>query len=331
MNNKTDKMNFLESAFKPKVSFWYYFLVLVLVYLVMNVIGAIPLTAVIMSKMFQNMHSMGDVQSLSESMKHIVNPSYWEISKNLFLILMLFPFITGIIALLLFIKPFNKRHYLTIINGTKRIRWSRIAWGAAVWAGLSILYMVVEYSLNPDNFKLQFESSSFLVLFIITIFMMPIQTSCEELAFRGYFAQGIAGATGSRWLALVIPSVCFGLSHSLNPEVSAHGFGLMMSQYIFIGLLFGLVSILDDGIELALGMHAANNMFLSLFVTNPDSVLQTPAVFEQQTIYPVKELIVLIITSIIAFVIFYKKFGWNFRIMNEKVLPQQTQELPINN
>ena len=319
-------MNFLESAFKPKVSFWYYFLVLVLVYLVMNMIGAIPLTGVILFKIFQNVPAMEDIQTFSDNMKHFSNPAYWGISLNLFLVLMLFPFITGLIALLLFIKPFNKRHFLTIINGTKKIRWSRMVWGAGVWLAITIVYLIIDYSLNPDNFKFQFELSSFLPLFFITVLMIPIQTSCEELAFRGYFAQGVAGATGSRWLALVIPSVCFGLSHSLNPEVSAHGFGLMMSQYILIGLLFGLISILDDGIELALGMHAVNNMFLSLFVTNSDSVLQTPAVFEQQTVYPEKELIVLIITCLIAFAIFYKKFKWNLRIMNEKVILQEDVE-----
>lgn len=321
-------MNFLESAFKPKVSFGYYILVLVLVYLVMNVIGIIPLTVVIISKMFGNMSEIGDLQNLDESMKNFANPAYWGISQNLFLALMLFVFVTGLIALLLFIKPFNKRHYLTIINGTKKIRWSRIAWGAGVWLIITVIYLGVDFILNPDNFKFQFELSSFLPLFFITVLMMPIQTSCEELAFRGYFAQGMASFTGSRWLALIVPSVCFGLSHSFNPEVSAHGFGIMMSQYILIGLLFGLVSILDDGIELGLGMHAANNMFLSLFMTNSDSVLQTPAVFEQQTVYPFKELIVLSVCSLLVLAFFYKKFGWNLSIMNQRVVApmEQTEE-----
>lgn len=316
-------MNFLQSAFKPKVSFWYYFLVLVLVYLVMNVIGAIPLTVVIVTKILQNAPALADMQELGDSMKHFANPDYWGISRNLFLVLMLFPFVTGLIALLLLIKPFNKRHFLTIINGTKNVRWSRIAWGAGVWLAVTVVYLIADYSLDPDNFKLQFELSSFVPLLFISILLLPIQTSCEELAFRGYFAQGIAGATGSRWLALAIPSLCFGLSHAFNPEVGAHGFIIMMSQYILIGLLFGLVSILDDGIELSLGMHAANNVFLSLFVTNPDSVLQTSAVFEQQAVHPTKELAGLIVMIMLVFVIFYKKFGWNIAIMNEKVTAQE--------
>lgn len=316
-------MKFLESAFKPKVSFWYYFLVLVLVYFVMNTIGAIPLTIAIMAKLLQNAPSLADMQEFGDSMKHFANPDYWGISRNLFLVLMLFPFVTGLIALLLFIKPFNKRHFLTIINGTKNVRWSRIAWGAGVWLLLSAIYLIIDYIYDPGNFKFQLELSSFVPLLFISILLLPIQTSCEELAFRGYFAQGIAGATGSRWLALAIPSLCFGLSHALNPEVGAHGFIIMMSQYILIGLLFGLVSILDDGIELALGMHAANNAFVCLFVTNPDSVLQTSAVFEQQAVHPTKELAGLIVMIMLVFVIFYKKFGWNIAIMNEKVTPRE--------
>ncbi|MCK7531415.1 MAG: hypothetical protein MZV63_10465 [Marinilabiliales bacterium] len=60
----------------------------------------------------------------------------------------------------------------------------------------------------------------------------------------------------------------------------------MIPQYVFFGLVFAVLTMLDDGIELAIGAHAANNAFLSVFVTHKDSALQTPAMYEQMEIYP---------------------------------------------
>ena len=53
-----------------------------------------------------------------------------------------------------------------------------------------------------------------------------------------------------------------------------------MPQYIVFGLIFGIITILDDGIEAAMGAHAANNIFLCIMVTNESSALQTPALYD---------------------------------------------------
>ena len=85
--------------------------------------------------------------------------------------------------------------------------------------------------------------------------------------------------------------------HSFNPEIKEYGFWTMMPQYIVYGLVFGLVTIIDDGIELAMGAHAANNIFLSVFVTQKSSTLQTAALYEQQEVYPWSEFVSLLILS----------------------------------
>ena len=94
-------------------------------------------------------------------------------------------------------------------------------------------------------------------------------------------------------------SVLFGLMHSLNPEVKEFGFLTMMPQYILFGLIFGIITIMDDGIEAAMGAHAANNIFLCIMVTNKASALQTPALYEQINIYPWTEFAGLFFTGIV--------------------------------
>lgn len=306
-------MNFLESALKPKTSLWFYILTIIVALVAANLIGVIPMTVVMFYKAYQiGMAPIDALQNMS-------NWSAFGMSSNLYLLLMLIPFTVALIVMLPLFKAFNRRSFSEIINGTKSIRWARIGWGAGVWGIVSLAALSVGYIIEPENMVLQFDASAFFVLMLITIVFIPIQTTFEEVAFRGYLAQGIAGATRSRIWALIIPSIIFGLMHSMNPEVAKYGFALMMPQYIFYGLLFGAIAILDDGIELSMGIHAANNVFLSLFLTHSDSALQTNAVFRALDVDPVTSLFELLVLGVLVFIFFYKKYKWNFNILSKKV------------
>ena len=106
-------------------------------------------------------------------------------------------------------------------------------------------------------------------------------------------------------------SLLFGLMHAFNPEIKEFGFLTMMPQYILFGLIFGVITILDDGIEAAMGAHTANNVFLCIMLTNQSSALQTQAVYEQQNIYPWTEFTGLVFTGIIFIGILKTIFKWH--------------------
>jgi membrane protease YdiL (CAAX protease family) len=206
------------------------------------------------------------------------------------------------------------------------VRWRRVCNGALVWLILMAVYLIADGVLFPQNYALQFDLPKFIILCVISLILIPLQTTSEELMFRGYLAQGVAGWTKSRIWAIVIPGVVFGLMHSFNPEVAEYGFLAAMPQYIFFGLVFGVVAVLDDGIELPIGMHAVNNVFLSIFVTNKASALQTDAIFEQLNVNIIKENISLFAIGIIAIVYFSIKYKWNWQILT-KNLKQENIEL----
>jgi hypothetical protein len=84
----------------------------------------------------------------------------------------------------------------------------------------------------------------------------------------------------------------------------------MMPQYIIFGLIFGIITIMDDGIEAAMGAHTANNVFLSVMVTNKSSALQTAALYEQHSIYPWTEFTGLLVTGIIFIFLLALLFRW---------------------
>ena len=107
----------------------------------------------------------------------------------------------------------------------------------------------------------------------------PFQTSFEELTFRGYLMQGSYLLFNNKWAALVLTSVIFGLMHSANPEVEAFGAWVALPQYIIMGFLLGYVAIKDNGMELSLGIHVANNILSAITFTSDSSTLQTHALF----------------------------------------------------
>jgi len=133
--------------------------------------------------------------------------------------------------------------------------------------------------LNPADFKFNFQPIPFLILVVISTLLVPIQTSVEELIFRGYLMQGFANLFKNKWLPLLLTSSIFGLMHFANPEVGKMG-NIIMVYYIGTGLLLGVITLMDDGLELAFGFHAANNLIGALLVTSDWSAFQTYSIFK---------------------------------------------------
>jgi len=306
-------MNFIERAFDHQNQWWKYLIIIIAGFFGGQLLGSIPLMVVMISKAVA---SGGAIAFNTENMADL---TVFGISKNAGLLLLLLPFVVSLIITVWLIKVLHKRTFKETVNGTNKLRFGRIGVGFGVWVALIAVYSIGDYLINPDNFVLQFDVAKFIPLLLISFLIIPLQTTSEEILLRGYLTQGIAALTRSRLLAIILPGVIFGLLHSFNPEVKEFGFAIAMSQYITFGLLFGLVAVMDDGIELAIGMHAANNIFMSLFVTSKSSVLQTDAVFEQLNLNPMKDALSLIVVSIIAVVYFAYKYKWDFGILTKKI------------
>ncbi|MEX0361926.1 MAG: CPBP family glutamic-type intramembrane protease, partial [Allomuricauda sp.] len=78
---------------------------------------------------------------------------------------------------------------------------------------------------------------------------------------------------------LLITSVLFGVMHAANPEVEKLGMGIMV-YYIGTGLFLGILTLMDEGLELALGFHAANNLITALLVTADWTAFQTNSIYK---------------------------------------------------
>ena len=254
---------FLEQVDLSKNPFWKYILGSFVI-IIFSVIGQLPLTYVIIE---------------SGSVIHGADPMYMlrNLDKNLQLFLLLIPFAVGLLGFWLVIKKLNERSLLSVTTSRSKIDWSRVFYAFATWGMFSIVLIVGDYFIAPDSYELNFNAKSFAILFVIAVALIPIQTSLEEYIFRGYLMQGFAGLFKNRWGPLVMTSIIFGCLHLFNPEVEKLGYGIMV-YYIGTGLFLGILTLMDEGIELALGFHAANNLFTALLVTSSWTAFQTESI-----------------------------------------------------
>nr|WP_321355790.1 CPBP family intramembrane glutamic endopeptidase [uncultured Draconibacterium sp.] len=307
-------MKHLTRAFDGQNQWWKYLVVILVAWLVGQIVGGIPLIIVMGVSIARN----GGEFTPAENPMDL---SAYGIDPNLGLVLMVIPFIVILVMAIVLIKALHRRKAIDVVNGGQPFRWKRFWLGVGVWGAIMLLLFFVQLLISPEEFEYRFDPAAFISLIFVAIIFIPVQSGTEEFLFRGYLAQGVAGWTKRAWGAILIPSVLFALMHGMNPEVKEHGFWMMMPSYFVFGLAFAITAVLDDGIELAIGIHAINNTLLSILVTSKESALQTPALFFQRETDPVSESITLVISSVIMLIIFKLILKWDFSKIWKKIEP----------
>lgn len=208
-------------------------------------------------------------------------------------------------GLALSVKLIHRRPLLSLVTPESRIDWRRMARGAVAWAVLAAVVVAVEHALYPGRYYLSFNPERFFVFLALVLVMTPIQSAVEELVFRGYAMQGLGLLVRSPALIAIASSVLFTVPHLLNPEVHKHGVLIMAANYFAIGMLLATIALRDGRLELAIGVHAMNNVFLALVANYEGSSLTTESVFTARDLDPVYSLVTLVAGTFIF-------HGWVF-------------------
>lgn len=196
---------------------------------------------------------------------------------NTQLVLIMLPFLFALVALMLSIKFVHKRPILTLFTARGNFDWKRYFLAFGVWMSvLLILLTIMVYTTDAVYWNLN--GSTFFMLVAISCIMFPIQTAAEEAFFRGWLFQGIGKRLKHAGLSILFTGIIFGLMHGANPEIEKIGYGIF-AYYILSGIFLGIIAHLDDGLELGMGYHAANNLFAAVILTNDWQVFHTDAMF----------------------------------------------------
>ena len=260
-------MSFLTNADQGNNRISGYILTLCIVVLCYAVLGSIPLIVHL------SIANGGGEGALSGNM------SDWtaRLGENTILGYLLFPFVLVLLALVLSNRFIHKRTILSLFTARSKFDWKRFFLSAGIWTGVMALLLGL---MMVDNNQIQWNMnpSTIIPLVLISLLLIPIQTTAEEVLFRGYLFQAFGHKNRRGWVTVLVTGILFGLMHAANPEVQTLGYGVM-SYYIMTGIFLGCIVLMDDGLELSMGYHAANNIFAALILTNEWQAFQTDALW----------------------------------------------------
>jgi len=233
--------------------------------------------------------------------------------SNLTLFFLLLPFAAGLVGVLFSAKFLHSQPLKALTTIRKKIDWSRFFFAFTLVAVFTIVTTLGYYFMYPEDYQLNFEAKSFAILLVVALLFIPLQTSFEEYLFRGYLMQGLGVFAKNRWVPLFVTSIIFGGLHYFNPEVAQMG-DIIMVHYIGTGFMLGIMTLMDEGLELALGFHAANNLVAALLITADWTAFQTESIFKDIS-EPVAGFWDVAIPVFIIYPLFLfimaKKYGWS--------------------
>lgn len=237
---------------------------------------------------------------------------FYHLDSNLTLFLILFPSFVAFLGFLLVIYKLHDQTLTSVTTARKKIDLKRILFGFCYWAIVSIIAISTDLIISPEDYQWNFKPLPFLIMFFISCLFIPFQSALEEWIFRGYLLQGFATLTKSRWFSLLLTSIIFGSLHFFNPEVDKLGYGVMY-YYIGTGLFFGIMSLMDEGIELAIGFHVANNLLTALIVTAEWTAFQTESLFKDISNPELLNELILFLVFIYPITLYFlsKKYRWD--------------------
>ncbi len=264
--------NYLELARQGKNSVWRCILAVLLILITWQVVGAMPSAILLVWLALHGKLQAGGLPSITQGMNTLVG----------FIALMLASvfFLGGIYLSMRFI---HRRPFQTLVTPARSFAWGRLFQGFVVWFGLVSLMSLVEALLYPGRYVWSLDPGKFFPFLILALIFIPIQTSAEELFFRGYILQEIGLTMKNIWVLSIISGVLFGLPHLLNPEASVN-FPLLGFYYFAFGFCLAFITLREGKLELALGAHAANNLFSVIIANYTITALPSPSLFTIQVL-----------------------------------------------
>lgn len=284
---------FIEKAYLGKTSAWRYLL--------------LPL-AFIGFMTYNYLATIGSGEDTNALMKTMIE----SLGATTVLVMLLMPLVVGFFVLLIYGLRVLKMPLKALFTARDSFDWNRVLFAFFLWAMVVSGTTLIDVAFTPDNYEIQFDWDVFWPFALVAILLIPLQTSFEELLFRGHMTQGLGIISGQRAVAFLVPSVIFGVMHIGNPEVAELGYEILI-YYIGSGLFFGAMTLMDEGTELALGFHASNNLVGALLVSSDWTAFQVPSVLKDvgPASFGIDALIPVVVIYPLVLWLLSKKYKWN--------------------
>jgi uncharacterized protein len=305
MERKTTYQNsmkeYLDAVYQGKNNWWRYIFSIAVILFFWVVIGSVPVVLFSAYLMLDGNSNSGFTVTGFSGVDPLVA----------FLITMS-GFLMFFLAIFISVRFIHGRPFRSLVTPGRKINWKRMSFGFTFWFVIACIVSLFEAILYPNRYSISFDPIPFLVFFFFAILLIPIQAACEELFFRGYLMQGLGLRIRDLIVLTLFSGTLFGALHLWNPEMTeTNGSWLLAASYFLIGCFAALITLVDGGLELALGLHVANNLYTALVANYKVSALPSESIFTLNVIDPfygfISLCIGLLIFYLLAFQIFPKE------------------------
>jgi membrane protease YdiL (CAAX protease family) len=297
---KSPMNDYLDAVHQGRNDWWRYVTSIVLILIMWLVIGSIP---VFLFGAYLLMDGNPETK--------LTALGFSGVSPLLAMFVILSSYLFFFAAIFIAVHFIHKRPFRSLVTHQTKVNWTRLFAGFSFWFIIAGLVSIFEAILYPSRYVFSFDPNKFIFFAFFALLLIPIQASCEELFFRGYLMQGLGLRIRGIIILPLVSGVIFGMLHLANPEMSVPSGAWMLGvSYFLVGFFAAAITLLDGGLELALGLHVANNLYTALVANTTVSALASESIFKVNEIDPLFGLISLIIGMaifyLLAFIIFQR-------------------------
>lgn len=264
-----NETTYVEAAHWGKHQWWRYLLGLVVILFAWLVVGSVASLLVAFA-----LGGQEGIAAFGQADSSVIGP----LGHFLGIMASFLFFLAGV---LIAVSLIHRRHPRTLVTAREKISWRRVGQGFVAWFVPACLMLGLgQYLFYPDTVSFTSDLTTFALFVPLALILTAIQTTTEELFFRGYIVQGASLVWANRVFLALATAMIFTLPHLLNPEASAGGWlTVLLTYFLGPGLVWVVVSLVDGTTELAIGAHFANNIGGILLINTAGSAVTTPALF----------------------------------------------------
>ncbi|HRJ54208.1 MAG TPA: CPBP family intramembrane metalloprotease [Candidatus Thiothrix moscowensis] len=289
---------FLSLASLGKNHWWRYLASVFIIFIFWQILGGIPLgIMVVMLLGDENPATDVNLETLEFTG---IDPLWPYLAINFTLLGML-------AGLLLSVRFLHQRSILSLVTPLTNLNWQLLLKGFTVYFLLTALATFAESLFRPVEYEMTFDFEQFIIFLPLALIITPLQAAAEELLFRGYLMQGISMLTRIIAVPVIGSSLVFMLAHFSNPEMQADETALLPLLYFLLALFLAIITVKSNSLELAIGVHAANNLFAVLVMNYANSALPAPSIFTASEIDPLASLISFVLIAAAFYAIVFAR------------------------
>ncbi|KIN63071.1 CAAX amino terminal protease family protein [Sulfitobacter noctilucicola] len=168
------------------------------------------------------------------------------------------------------VRLLHDRSFASLLGPKDRLRRDFRATFVMV-AGITLLIFIAPPWDMGADYVPNMPLGKWLVLFVPSLFFILIQTSAEEIVFRGYVQQQLAARFDHPLIWMVLPSVLFALGHYLPDMAGENAIWIAVWAGLF-GILMADLTARSGSLGPAIAVHFINNVSAFMFISLPDEM-----------------------------------------------------------